>query len=217
MHIGALDAKVRKELRQGLREIHDRTGLTTVFVTHDQEEAMELADLVAVMPSVAGLVMRRRGERTVGVLAPPVRLALEIGTVAAGTVRPVQLPPERDSRAREPGPEEGSPCLGAPLPTRAVHPATAAAAAAAAPIKSARFTPASRELGQRRACRTGHIRWDGEKARRAHASVYPVQTHDNADRTGSHRKKFPGTVHFGKTTSARRPPLARLDNVMLPP
>ncbi|MCA2012017.1 sulfate ABC transporter ATP-binding protein [Cereibacter sphaeroides] len=46
---GALDARVRRELRQGLREIHDRTGLTTVFVTHDQEEAMELADLVVVM------------------------------------------------------------------------------------------------------------------------------------------------------------------------
>ena len=46
---GALDAKVRKELRQGLRDIHDETGLTTVFVTHDQDEAMELADLVVVM------------------------------------------------------------------------------------------------------------------------------------------------------------------------
>uniref|UniRef100_A4WQN3 Sulfate ABC transporter, ATPase subunit n=1 Tax=Cereibacter sphaeroides (strain ATCC 17025 / ATH 2.4.3) TaxID=349102 RepID=A4WQN3_CERS5 len=46
---GALDARVRKELRQGLREIHDATGLTTVFVTHDQDEAMELADLVVVM------------------------------------------------------------------------------------------------------------------------------------------------------------------------
>ncbi|MBL3586921.1 ATP-binding cassette domain-containing protein [Rhodovulum sulfidophilum] len=46
---GALDAKVRKELRQGLREIHDATGLTTLFVTHDQEEAMDLADLVVVM------------------------------------------------------------------------------------------------------------------------------------------------------------------------
>lgn len=46
---GALDAKVRKELRHGLREIHDTTGLTTIFVTHDQEEAMELADLVVVM------------------------------------------------------------------------------------------------------------------------------------------------------------------------
>ena len=46
---GALDAKVRKELRHGLREIHDTTGLTTIFVTHDQEEAMSLADLVVVM------------------------------------------------------------------------------------------------------------------------------------------------------------------------
>ncbi len=46
---GALDARVRKELRSGLREVHDQTGLTTVFVTHDQEEAMELADLVVVM------------------------------------------------------------------------------------------------------------------------------------------------------------------------
>ncbi len=46
---GALDAKVRRELRQGLRDIHDTTGLTTIFVTHDQEEAMELADLVVVM------------------------------------------------------------------------------------------------------------------------------------------------------------------------
>ena len=46
---GALDAKVRKELRQGLREIHDETGLTTIFVTHDQDEAMELADRVVVM------------------------------------------------------------------------------------------------------------------------------------------------------------------------
>ncbi len=46
---GALDARVRKGLRQGLREIHDTTGLTTIFVTHDQDEAMELADLVVVM------------------------------------------------------------------------------------------------------------------------------------------------------------------------
>ena len=46
---GALDAKVRKDLRRWLREIHDRTGHTTVFVTHDQEEALELADRVVVM------------------------------------------------------------------------------------------------------------------------------------------------------------------------
>ena len=46
---GALDAKVRIELRRWLRRIHDETGLTTVFVTHDQEEALELADRVVVM------------------------------------------------------------------------------------------------------------------------------------------------------------------------
>ncbi|NKN34976.1 sulfate/molybdate ABC transporter ATP-binding protein [Agrobacterium sp. a22-2] len=46
---GALDAKVRKELRRWLRDFHERTGHTTVFVTHDQEEALELADRVVVM------------------------------------------------------------------------------------------------------------------------------------------------------------------------
>jgi sulfate/thiosulfate transport system ATP-binding protein len=46
---GALDAQVRRELRKWLREIHDRTGHTTLFVTHDQEEALELADRVCVM------------------------------------------------------------------------------------------------------------------------------------------------------------------------
>jgi sulfate transport system ATP-binding protein len=46
---GALDAKVRRDLRRWLREVHDKTGHTTVFVTHDQEEALELADRVVVM------------------------------------------------------------------------------------------------------------------------------------------------------------------------
>jgi len=46
---GALDAKVRKELRRWLRRLHDEMHLTSVFVTHDQEEALELADRVAVM------------------------------------------------------------------------------------------------------------------------------------------------------------------------
>ena len=46
---GALDAQVRRELRKWLRDIHDRTGHTTVFVTHDQEEALELADRLCVM------------------------------------------------------------------------------------------------------------------------------------------------------------------------
>jgi sulfate transport system ATP-binding protein len=46
---GALDAKVRKDLRRWLRHLHERLGLTTIFVTHDQEEALDLADEVAVM------------------------------------------------------------------------------------------------------------------------------------------------------------------------
>jgi sulfate/thiosulfate transport system ATP-binding protein len=46
---GALDAKVRHELRGALREIHDRLKLTSIFVTHDQEEAIALADRVAVL------------------------------------------------------------------------------------------------------------------------------------------------------------------------
>jgi sulfate/thiosulfate transport system ATP-binding protein len=46
---GALDAKVRKDLRRWLRELHEHTGHTTVFVTHDQEEALELADRVAIL------------------------------------------------------------------------------------------------------------------------------------------------------------------------
>ena len=46
---GALDAKVRKELRGWLRALHERLGLTTIFVTHDQEEAFAVADLVAIM------------------------------------------------------------------------------------------------------------------------------------------------------------------------
>ena len=46
---GALDANVRAELRQWLRRLHDEQGVTTVLVTHDQEEAMEVADTIAVM------------------------------------------------------------------------------------------------------------------------------------------------------------------------
>jgi sulfate transport system ATP-binding protein len=46
---GALDAKVRKELREWLRRLHDEVHVTTVFVTHDQEEALEVADKIVVI------------------------------------------------------------------------------------------------------------------------------------------------------------------------
>jgi sulfate/thiosulfate transport system ATP-binding protein len=55
---GALDAQVRKELRTWLRRLHDEVHVTTVFVTHDQEEAMEVADEIVVM---AGGVVQQIG------------------------------------------------------------------------------------------------------------------------------------------------------------
>ena len=46
---GALDANVRRDLRRWLRKIHDELGITTIFVTHDQEEALDLADRVVIL------------------------------------------------------------------------------------------------------------------------------------------------------------------------
>ena len=46
---GALDARVRAELREWLRQLHDEVHVTTVFVTHDQDEAMEISDQIAVI------------------------------------------------------------------------------------------------------------------------------------------------------------------------
>ena len=46
---GALDAKVRKELRDWLRRLHDEVNVTTVLVTHDQDEALEVADEIVVI------------------------------------------------------------------------------------------------------------------------------------------------------------------------
>ena len=46
---GALDARVRKELRVWLRRLHDETHMTTLIVTHDQEEAMDVADQIVLM------------------------------------------------------------------------------------------------------------------------------------------------------------------------
>ncbi|WP_431270967.1 sulfate/molybdate ABC transporter ATP-binding protein [Dankookia sp. P2] len=73
---GALDALVRREVRRWLRALHDRLGLTTLLVTHDQEEAMELADRVAVM---------ERG-RVVQFDAPPALLAAPASPFVAGFI-----------------------------------------------------------------------------------------------------------------------------------
>jgi sulfate transport system ATP-binding protein len=80
---GALDAQVRKELRTWLRRLHDEVHVTTVFVTHDQEEAMEVADEIVVM--AAGVVQqigtpdqlydRPANDFVMGFLGPVTKLA----------------------------------------------------------------------------------------------------------------------------------------------
>ena len=75
---GALDAKVRKELRDWLRRLHDEVHVTTVFVTHDQEEALEVADSLVVINDgqieqigVAGRPLRPAGQRLRAVVPRP--------------------------------------------------------------------------------------------------------------------------------------------------
>ena len=75
---GALDAKVRKELRRWLRRLHDDIHITSIFVTHDQEEAMEVSDRVVVMsrrPGIPKLVVDI-DPAELGKLAMPLDLAL---------------------------------------------------------------------------------------------------------------------------------------------
>ena len=89
---GALDARVRKDLRRWLREIHERTGQTTVFVTHDQDEAMELADRVAILDAgrieqvgrPADIYAAPRTAFVASFVGDPTALGV---TVAAGRVR----------------------------------------------------------------------------------------------------------------------------------
>ena len=61
---GSLDAKVRQELRRWLRRLHDEIRVTSVFVTHDQEEALEVADRVVVMNQGTGRADRHARRRS---------------------------------------------------------------------------------------------------------------------------------------------------------
>jgi len=79
---GALDARVRAELREWLRRLHDEVHVTTIFVTHDQEEAMAVADQIAVVnrgriEQVGGprdLYERPATEFVMGFVGPATRL-----------------------------------------------------------------------------------------------------------------------------------------------
>jgi sulfate transport system ATP-binding protein len=70
---GALDAKVRKELRRWLRRLHDELHVTSIFVTHDQEEALEVADQVVLMNKG-----QRRADRHAGRGVQPPGLAVRV-------------------------------------------------------------------------------------------------------------------------------------------
>ena len=75
---GALDAKVRKELRDWLRRLHDEVHVTTVFVTHDQEEALEVADeIVVINEGASSRSARPTSSTTTG--GPRLRHALPSG------------------------------------------------------------------------------------------------------------------------------------------
>ena len=93
---GALDANVRAELREWLRRLHDEVHVTTVLVTHDQEEAMEVADRI--------VVLNRRPDRAGRPAARPLRAPGE--RVRHGLPRPGRAarrharPPARPARAR---------------------------------------------------------------------------------------------------------------------
>jgi sulfate transport system ATP-binding protein len=101
---GALDAQVRKELRAWLRRLHDQVHVTTVFVTHDQEEAMEVADEIVVVAdgevkqvgSPDELYERPASDFVMSFLGPVTRIAGEL-------VRPhdLELLAEPVSGARE--------------------------------------------------------------------------------------------------------------------
>src|SRR6478609_5552698 len=85
---GALDARVRKDLRAWLRRLHDEMHVTTIFVTHDQEEAMEIADQIVLMnrgrieqaggPRDLELKIEPNGETTAGTIERVVHLGFEV-------------------------------------------------------------------------------------------------------------------------------------------
>ena len=108
---GALDAKVRKELRDWLRRLHDEVHVTTVFVTHDQEEALEVADEIVVINDGrdragrhARRALRRAGQRLRDELPRPGHPARRRHAAAARHRRVARTPgsPAR-SRARSAG------------------------------------------------------------------------------------------------------------------
>ena len=113
---GALDARVRAELRLWLRRLHDETHTTTVIVTHDQEEAMEVADEVVVMnrgqhraDRRAARALRPAGQRVRDVLRRAARIASATTGCGRTTSRSCSRPRRAHARRRS-----SESCISAP-------------------------------------------------------------------------------------------------------
>jgi sulfate transport system ATP-binding protein len=117
---GALDARVRKDLRHWLRRLHDRLGVTTVFVTHDQDEAMELSDRIAGMRAgrivqcapPAELLARPADAFVAGFLGEamslPCRVQDGLAAIEGFDPVPAAVPPGPAIAVRRPLPGEGA-------------------------------------------------------------------------------------------------------------
>ena len=86
---GALDARVRKQLRQWLRQLHDEVKVTTILVTHDSEEACEVADRVAVMHEARIAQIGTAAELELGAANPFLESFLAESTRKSAAVRKV--------------------------------------------------------------------------------------------------------------------------------
>ena len=105
---GALDARVRKELRRWLRRLHDEVHVTSVFVTHDQEEAMEVADRIVVM-NQGRIEQDGPPDEVYDRPATPVRAA--VPRRRERVPRPARLaPPARTARSRSCGRTSSTSC-----------------------------------------------------------------------------------------------------------
>jgi sulfate transport system ATP-binding protein len=96
---GALDAKVRKDLRKWVRQLHDELHITTVFVTHDQEEALEISDRVVVM-NHARIEQIGTPQEVYDQPATPFvfRFLGKVNAVKGGLAGPTPVPDELDAR-----------------------------------------------------------------------------------------------------------------------
>ena len=131
---GALDSKVRDELRTWLRRLHDEVHVTSLFVTHDQQEAFEVADQVVVL---------NKGK--VEQMGPPQRALRAPGDAVRHRVpRRGQRPPGRDGARHGPGRRRGAAAAGHPGAQRPGRRSTSARTTSRSPASATAAPPGRR-------------------------------------------------------------------------